>query len=87
MRACKFSLAESLDRGKQMVIRRAVAKGSNGQLMPPPNVIEASMTAETSTVSPLTNQTSVAAGGRSRKPNIVDSSIDADDYGDNAHHG
>ena len=66
MRACKFSLAESLDRGKQMVIRRAVAKGSNVQLMPPPHVIEASMMAGTSTVSPLTNQTPVAVGGRSQ---------------------
>jgi hypothetical protein len=53
-----------------MVIRRAVANGSNGQLMPLPHVIEASTTAETSTVSPLTNLTSVAAGGRSRTSSI-----------------
>jgi hypothetical protein len=70
MRACKFSLAESLDRGKQMVIRRAVANGSIGQLMPLPHVIEAPTTADKSNVS----------GCRWTRPNILDfSAIDADD--------
>ena len=36
MRACKFFLSESLDQGKQMVMHRAIAKGSNDQLEPPP---------------------------------------------------
>jgi hypothetical protein len=63
MRACKFTLDESENRSKQMTIRRSLA-AQNGKLAPPPNVID-TMTAATTTVSPLTNQMSSVRGGPS----------------------
>ncbi len=57
MRACKYTLEESADRSKQMAARRSFAKATGGELVPPPDVIDAA-TAATMTVLPLTNQTS-----------------------------
>jgi hypothetical protein len=61
MRACKFSLEESLHPAKQMAVRRSFAKASAGKAVAPPDVIDA-LTVGTMTVSPLTNQTSVVRG-------------------------
>ena len=56
MRACKFTLDESENRSKQMTIRRSLAaqKATGGKLVPPPDVID-TVTAATTTVSPLTD--------------------------------
>ena len=62
MRACKFSLEESLHPAKQMAVRRSFAKASAGKAVAPPDVIVAAATATTTTVSPLTNQTSAVRG-------------------------
>ncbi len=61
MWACKFSLEESGNPAKQMAVCCSSAKATGGKLVPPPNVIDA-LTAATTTVSPLTNQTSAVRG-------------------------
>jgi hypothetical protein len=58
MRACKFTLDESENRSKQMTIRRsrAAQKATGGKLVPPPpDVLIDTVTAATTTVSPLTD--------------------------------
>jgi hypothetical protein len=62
MRACKYTFDESASRSKQMAIRRSFAKATGGELVAPPDVILAAVTATMTTVSPLTNQTSVVRG-------------------------
>ncbi len=68
MRACEFTLDESENRPKQMTIRRSLAaqKATGGKLAPHPHpdVID-TVTAGTTTVSPLTNQMSTVRGGPS----------------------
>ena len=67
MRVCKFTLDESENRSKQMTIRHSLAaqKATGGKLVPsPPDVID-TVTAATTTVSPLTNQMSTVRGGPS----------------------
>jgi hypothetical protein len=55
MRASKFSLDESRDAAKQMAVRRAYGKASGGKATHhPPNQVE-TLSATTSTLSPLTN--------------------------------
>ncbi len=61
MRACKFTLDKSASRSKQMAIRRSFVKSTGGKLFPPHDVIDGA-TAGTTTVSPLTNQTSAVRG-------------------------
>jgi hypothetical protein len=61
MRASKYSLEESGNPAKQMAIRRSFAKATSGKLKAPSVVIDA-LTAATTTVSPLTTQTSTVIG-------------------------
>ena len=57
MRACKFSMEESVHTVNQMAVRRSFSKANGGKAIdPPPNVIKA-LTVGTTTVSPLTNPT------------------------------
>ena len=62
-------LDKSENRSKQMTIRRSLAaqKATGGKLVPPPDVID-TVTAGTTTVSPLTNQMSTVRGGPSTPP-------------------
>ena len=61
MRACKYTLDESSHPTLQMAIRRSYAKATGGKLKSPPEIID-KYSAATTTVSPMTNPTSVVGG-------------------------
>ena len=71
MRACIFTLEESGNPAKQMAVHRSfAAKATNGKLVAPPNVIN-ELTVGTTTVLPLTDQTSTVRGqGTSSLPSM-----------------